>query len=290
MPMAYASRPSGVLARDILLSAPAITAILAGLFAPLALMFVLSFLDNAGRLSIENYQLLLEPFYLTGLMTTFKVAFAVAFICALLAYPLSFFLARLPPRLAAAAFLLVLLPFWTSVLVRTYAWLILLQRHGLVNATLQKLGLIEAPLRLVNNMTGTIIGMVHVLLPYLILPLYTNMRAIPATYLHAASTCGATPARAFVAIYFPLTLPGFVVGLTLVFTLSLGFFITPAILGGGKLMMWANYVQFALTAYPHWGAACAVGVALLLLTLSLVAVLRLSVRHLRPWRARPGEF
>jgi hypothetical protein len=154
-----------VLARDILLSAPAITAILAGLFAPLALMFVLSFLDNAGRLSIENYQLLLEPFYLTGLMTTFKVAFAVAFICALLAYPLSFFLARLPPRPAAAAFLLVLLPFWTSVLLRTYAWLILLQRHGLVNAMLQKLGLIEAPLRLVNNMTGTIIGMVHVLLP-----------------------------------------------------------------------------------------------------------------------------
>jgi hypothetical protein len=96
--------------------------------------------------------------------------------------------------------------------------------------------------------------MVHVLLPYLILPLYTNMRAIPATYLHAASTCGATPARAFVAIYFPLTLPGFVVGLTLVFTLSLGFFITPAILGGGKLMMWANYVAIRIDRLPALGS------------------------------------
>jgi putative spermidine/putrescine transport system permease protein len=285
MDKAHASRPCWALLRDIILAAPAIAAILVGLLAPLALMFTLSFVDQEGRFSIENYRLLLEPFYLNGLWTTFSVAFLVTFFCALLSYPLSIYLSRLPARLAAAALLLVLLPFWTSVLVRTYAWLILLQRHGLVNAALQQLGLIEAPLRLVNNMTGTTIGMVHVLLPYLILPLYANMRAIPDTYWHAASVCGASPAQAFFSVYLPLTLPGLLAGLILVFTLSLGFFVTPAILGGGKLMMWANDVQFALTAYPHWGAASAIGVALLLVTLLLVALLQLIVRLLRPLRA-----
>jgi ABC-type spermidine/putrescine transport system permease subunit I len=249
-------------------------------------MFFLSFVGRDGRLSGENYELLFEAFYLTGLWTTFKVAFLVTAICALLGYPLSYYLSRLPAQFAAAALLLVLMPFWTSVLVRTYAWLVLLQRHGVVNDFLLTLGLIESPLPLVNNFAGTTIGMVHVLLPYFVLPLYANMRSIPDIYWHAASTCGATPGQAFLAVYLPLTLPGLFAGLTLVFTLSLGFYITPAILGGGKLMMWANYVEFALTAYPHWGAASAIGVALLLVTLLLAGLLQLTFRLSRRQKAQ----
>jgi ABC-type spermidine/putrescine transport system permease subunit I len=278
MERTYASKRSRTLPRDIVLSTPAVTAIACGVLAPLALMFILSFVGRDGRLSGENYKLLFEAFYLTGLWTTFEVAFLVTAICALLGYPLSYYLSRLPVQFAAAALLLVLLPFWTSVLVRTYAWLVLLQRHGLVNDALLALGLIESPLPLVNNLAGTTIGMVHVLLPYFVLPLYANMRSIPDIYWHAASTCGATPGQAFLTVYLPLTLPGLFAGLTLVFTLSLGFYITPAILGGGKLMMWANYVEFALTAYPHWGAASAIGVALLLVTLILAALLQLTFR------------
>jgi ABC-type spermidine/putrescine transport system permease subunit I len=280
------SKRSWTLPRDIVLSAPAITAIAGGVLAPLALMFILSFVDRDGRFSGENYQVLFEPFYLTGLRTTFQVAFLVTAICALLGYPLSYYLSRLPVQFAAAALLLVLLPFWTSVLVRTYAWLVLLQRHGLVNDALLAVGLIESPLRLVNNLAGTTIGMVHVLLPYFVLPLYANMRSIPEIYWQAASTCGASPRQAFMRVYLPLTLPGLFAGLTLVFTLSLGFYITPEILGGGKLMMWANHLDFALTAYPHWGAASAIGVALLLTTLLLAALLQLIIRLSRPRKAQ----
>jgi ABC-type spermidine/putrescine transport system permease subunit I len=168
---------------------------------------------------------------------------------------------------------LVLVPFWTSVLVRTYAWLVLLQRNGLINGWLQSLGLIDEPLQLAHNLTGSIIGMVHIMLPFLVLPLYASMKSIDLDLVRAAVGLGATPRRAFWTVFFPMSLPGLFAGVVLVFVLSLGFFVTPALLGGGRVQMLAQRIESTITLYSNWGAASALGVVLLLVTLALIWVL-----------------
>jgi putative spermidine/putrescine transport system permease protein/spermidine/putrescine transport system permease protein len=167
----------------------------------------------------------------------------------------------------------VLIPFWTSLLVRTYAWLVLLQRRGLINETLQDWGLIDAPLRLVHNYTGTVIGMLHIMLPFMILPLYAALRAVDANYMRAASNLGASPVRAFWTVFFPLSLPGVIAGSLLVFILSLGFYVTPALLGGGRVMMVSMKIQQNAGLYFDWGAASALGVVLLAITFVIFWVL-----------------
>jgi ABC-type spermidine/putrescine transport system permease subunit I len=167
----------------------------------------------------------------------------------------------------------VLVPFWTSVLVRTYAWLVLLQRNGLINGWLQSLGLIDEPLQLAHNLTGSIIGMVHIMLPFLVLPLYASMKSIDLDLVRAAVGLGATPRRAFWTVFFPMSLPGLFAGVVLVFVLSLGFFVTPALLGGGRVQMLAQRIESTITLYSNWGAASALGVVLLLVTLALIWLL-----------------
>jgi ABC-type spermidine/putrescine transport system permease subunit I len=170
----------------------------------------------------------------------------------------------------------VLMPFWTSILVRTYAWLVLLQRQGLINAWGTKLGLWQEPLTLVHNLTGTLIGMVHIMLPFLILPVYGSMRTIDRDYLKAAANLGASPTRAFWLVFLPLSLPGLFAGALIVFILCLGFYVTPALLGGGKVIMVANQVANDIEIFFNWGAASALGVVLLVLTgIILVAASRL---------------
>jgi len=151
--------------------------------------------------------------------------------------------------------------------VRTYAWLVLLQRTGLINTWGMSLGLWTEPLPLVHNMTGTLIGTVHVMLPFMVLPLYAAMKAISPDYLRAAANLGASPTRAFWQIFVPLSLPGVVAGVVVVFVLSLGFYVTPALLGGGRVMMWAMQIERSIAVYSDWGAASALGVVLLVLTL-----------------------
>lgn len=263
-----------------LMSAPALLLVTLALLAPLSLMLVTSLQNAQGHLSGENYRRLLEPLYLQSAWITLKLAVAVTACCALCGYPLSYYLSRLTQPKAAWLMILVLLPFWTSVLVRTYAWLILLQRRGLVNNFLRELGLITDPLHLVHNFLGTVIGMTHVLLPFLVLPLYSAMRAIPGDYTRAALSLGASPTRAFWQIFFPLSFPGLAAGGLLVFILSLGFFVTPSLLGGGKVSTWPVLVDSALSIYPHPGAASALGVALLIMTLVFVTVLRAVQKRL----------
>jgi putative spermidine/putrescine transport system permease protein/spermidine/putrescine transport system permease protein len=160
----------------------------------------------------------------------------------------------------------VLIPFWTSLLVRTYAWLVLLQKKGLINNIALDIGLISEPIKFVHNTTGTLIGMVHIMLPFLILPLYANMRSIDKDCLKAASSLGATPTRAFWTVFFPLSLPGLTAGLLIVFVLCLGFYVTPAILGGGRVIMAAMKISSNIELYFSWGAASALGVVLLVIT------------------------
>ena len=168
--------------------------------------------------------------------------------------------------------LTVLLPFWTSLLVRTYAWLVLLQRKGILNDFAIQIGLWDSPVKLVHNMTGTLIGMAHIMLPFLVLPLYNAMKKIDRDLMQAASNLGASPTKAFWQVYFPLSMPGMVAGSLMVFVLCLGFYVTPAVLGGGRVIMVATQITAILENQYDWGAASALGMVLLVATV-LVLVL-----------------
>lgn len=250
------------------LCAPALALGTVVLFIPIGWLIWQSIIDENGQLTLQYYsQIVNQGAYLAIIGNTFEISLLVTAVCALLAYPLAYALAQAPQRTANILLLGVLAPFWTSVLVRTYAWIILLQRHGLVNEMLVGLGIIHEPVQLVNNFPGTVIGMVHIMLPYLVLPLYASMRAIDPSYMQAAANLGANPVRAFWQIYARLSLPGFFAGLILVFVLCLGFYITPAMLGGGRVIMIAQRVADSVSLYPTWGPASALGVVLLVLTL-----------------------
>jgi putative spermidine/putrescine transport system permease protein/spermidine/putrescine transport system permease protein len=175
--------------------------------------------------------------------------------------------ARLACGVANLCMIGLLMPFWTSILVRTYAWLVLLQRQGLVNSWGTKLGLWDAPVTLVYNLNGTLIGMVHIMLPFLILPVYGSMRTIDRDYMKAAVNLGASPTRAFWQVFLPLSLPGLFAGALIVFILCLGVYVTPATLGGGKVIMVANRIANDIEIFFNWGAASALGVVLLILTM-----------------------
>ncbi len=257
--------------RRLLLVAPALLLVTLLLIGPFAWLATLSFLDEKGALSLVNYITIAEQTStLKILWTTFRVSLLVTLFCALLGYPVAYLLGLLPRRAAAFCLLAVLLPFWTSILVRTYAWMVLLARKGLVNTGLQDIGLIDQPLRLMHNETGTIIGMTHIMLPFLILPLYATIRAIDRGYLRAGASLGARPTTVFWKVFFPLSLPGFFGGLCFVFVLCLGFFVTPALLGGGKVQMIAMIIERSIVMHASWGPAAAIGVVLLLTTVAVL--------------------
>jgi ABC-type spermidine/putrescine transport system permease subunit I len=255
------------------LSAPAMVLVLIVMVLPVGWLFYLSFIGSEGGFSLENYARMLESKSYTRIfITTFKVSFLTTAICIAIGYPLAYFLSQLPSRAANICMLAVLLPFWTSVLVRTYAWLVLLQRKGLINTWGIEAGLWSEPLPLVHNLTGTLIGMVHIMLPFLVLPLYSSMKAIDPDFLKAASNLGARPVQSFQQVFFPLSLPGLFAGSLIVFVLCLGFFVTPAVLGGGKVIMVSNQITNNIELFFNWGAASALGVVLLVVTLLILFV------------------
>ncbi|PSL13479.1 ABC transporter permease [Shimia abyssi] len=253
------------------LSMPAVVTILIVVFLPIFWLSSLSFYNAAGELSLENYARIFESaLYRRTFVVTFQISIVVTVICVLLGYPLCYWLTRMPDKIAAILMVFVLVPFWTSVLVRTYAWLVLLQRNGIINSSLMSLGIIDEPLQLAHNLTGSIIGMVHIMLPFLVLPLYATMRNIDGDLVRAAVGLGSSPRGAFWRVFFPMSLPGLFAGIVLVFILSLGFFVTPALLGGGRVQMLAQRIESTITVYSNWGAASALGVVLLLLALAMI--------------------
>ncbi|WP_020046848.1 ABC transporter permease [Rhizobium leguminosarum] len=267
------------------LSIPGILIFVLALVLPVGVMAFLSFVGSDGGLSLENYLRIWEsPTYIEIFKVTFGVALLTTAIVVLIGYPLAYFLSQLSSRAANLAMLGVLMPFWTAVLVRTYAWLILLQNRGIINNTLIHLGVINEPLALANNLTGTLIGMVHVMLPFLVLPLYGSMKTVDPNLMSAASNLGARPTRAFWDVFFPLSLPGLLSGGLMVFVLCIGFYVIPAVLGGGRVIMVAMRIDANVRLYSSWGAASALGVVLILVT----AILLL----LAYWTSRrsAGEF
>ena len=213
-----------------------------------------------------------EGLYLQVFFNTFEIAFWVTAICLVLGYPLGFLLATTTPGWATLGFIFVLLPLWTSVLVRTYAWMVLLGRNGVFNRAMLEAGLISDPIPMLNNLSGVLIGMVHVLLPYMVLPIYGAVRRVDPSLVSAAEGLGASNARIFRRVYLPLTLPGIFAGTVIVFVLSLGFYITPALLGGGRVIMLAVMIEQQVHQTLNWPFAAALSASLLVVTLAIYAM------------------
>jgi putative spermidine/putrescine transport system permease protein len=203
---------------------------------------------------------------------TLWISGVVTAICLLLGYPVALVIARQPPQRAAMLLFLVLLPFWTSLLVRTVAWVVLLQKEGVLNALLLSLGIVDAPLKMIFNRFAVYVAMVHVLLPFMVLPLYSVMRGIPSTYLRAASSLGASPWTAFRRVYLPQTMPGIAAGCLMVFIQALGYYITPALVGGADDQMISYFIAFYASRTVNWGMAAALSIMLLAATVALYAV------------------
>lgn len=239
------------------------------LVLPLLWLLALSFIDNGG-ISLIHYQRLFgDASYAKSFALTFRIAGTVTALAILLGYPLCYWMLDLPALWRGVAMICILIPFWTSLLVRTYAWLVLLQRRGLVNSLLQEFGLINEPLALMYNVTGTVIGMTHILLPFLVFPLFASMQRIDRDLLRAAAALGASPTYAFWNIFFPLSLPGLTAGALLIFVLSIGYYVTPQLLGGGSTVMVGQLIQRNVELFSSWGAASAVSVVLLVIVLGL---------------------
>ncbi|RWB69999.1 MAG: ABC transporter permease [Mesorhizobium sp.] len=204
--------------------------------------------------------------YVDILLRTFAIALSVTLVCLVMAFPLAYLMANGPPKLARLAFLLVLLPLWTSVLVRTAAWFVLLQDEGLINQGLRYLGITSDPVPLIFNRFGLIVAMVHVSLPYMVLPIYASMKAIKPDYLRAALSLGAKPLYAFIRVYMPLAIPGLAAGSILVFIMALGYYITPALIGGASDQMISYFIAYYTTDSVNWGFAGALSIVLLVAT------------------------
>jgi len=258
------------------------------LLAPALLILLLVFLGPVGwllsraftepLLGVQNFVTLWQrPVYLRVIWNTVAISAAATPVCLLLGFPVAHAMTYAGARTRRWLIFLVLLPFWTSLLVRTFATLILLERNGPLNSFLLGIGLIGQPLPLLYNMTGLLIGAVQVLLPFVIFPLHASMRQIDPAAMQAALTLGATPARAFVRVYLPLTLPGLLTGATLVFVSVLGYFITPAMLGGVRELMVAQLIQDQIGQFGNWGLASALSIVLLGATALLLWLLHATV-------------
>lgn len=233
------------------------------LIVPLGWLGWQSLRDDSGFTLIHYERFLSDPVYWKTFLQTFRIALTVTLVAVLLGYPVAYVAAGLPGRWGMLVLAMVLLPFWTSVLVRAYAWLILLQRTGLVNSALKGAGLIDAPLPLVNNEFGTVMATIHILLPFMVLPLYATMQKIPKELTMAGSSLGGTPLHVFIRVFLPLSLPGLIAGMVLVFVLTLGFYITPELLGGGRTYMVSMLVSRNIEVYNEWGAASSISVVLM---------------------------
>lgn len=261
----------------LLLLLPALTVIGLLLIAPLLWMGWQSFQGPDGFSLMHYRRFFTDTVYLSSFTQTFRIAFVVTIASLLIGYPIAYVAAKSDGIWPALILGMVLVPFWTSVLVRAYAWLILLQRRGIVNSALQDMGLIERPLALVNNEFGTTMATLHILLPFMVLPLYAAMKKIPGELETAGASLGGSGWLVFRSIYLPLSLPGMIAGSVLVFVLTLGFYITPELLGGGRTFLVSMLVSRNVELYNEWGAASSISVVLLLMVFGIFRLASLLI-------------
>jgi putative spermidine/putrescine transport system permease protein len=233
---------------------------------PLMKMFVISFMDPT--FTLRNYVRIYEkPVYITVILNTFRLSLIVTFFTFILGYPIAYFLNHMGKRVAQVMMIILVLPFWTSILVRMYAWMVILGRNGIINSLLIKLGVISTPIDLLFNTFSVTVGMVHFLLPFMVFPLYSVMSGIDKSLVMAAYNLGATPFKAFIKVFFPLSLPGVGAGLLIAFILAIGFFITPSLLGGRGDIVISMLIENQIHVQFNWGFASALAFVLLVLTL-----------------------
>ncbi|MFI4986653.1 MAG: ABC transporter permease [Alphaproteobacteria bacterium] len=255
------------------------------LVLPALLLVGCLFLVPIGRLaalSLEAPHLTLDAYvglfaaadYLEILLRTLRVSAIVMAACVLLGYPLAYLMAKCRGRLRALIVFLVLLPFWTSLLVRNYAWVYLLQRRGVVNEMLLSLGVISSPLPLMFNEFGVVLGMTNALLPFMVLPIFVALQAQDKALVEAASSLGAGPSTGFLKITLPLSLSGVTAGCLIVFATALGFYVTPALLGGGRVLLAATHIAREIEETLNWPMAAAASMVLLLVVAAIIGLYR----------------
>ncbi|MBL8561164.1 MAG: ABC transporter permease [Gemmobacter sp.] len=242
-------------------------------FFVIPVVFLLTRSVTEPQLGLQNYATLVgSSTYAKVFFNTFFVAGVVTLVTVLIAFPVAWALAIMPARWSAVVFAIILLSMWTNLLARTYAWMVLLQQTGLINRMLKAVGLIDQPLQLTNNLVGVTIGMVYIMLPFMILPLMGVIKKIDPAILQAAALCGATRWQALTRVLVPLATPGIASGALMVFVMSLGYFVTPSLLGGTANMMLAELIAQQVQSLVNWGMGGAAAFLLLLVTLGLYAV------------------
>lgn len=255
----------------LLLLLPFLLVMLAGFVYPLLKLVALSLPD----FSFHHYlRIVSEPLYLAVLFSTVAVAGAVMGAALLLGFPVAYAMTRLKGPWSTIVAACVIIPLWTSVLIRSYAWIVLLQRNGIINELLISAEIVSSPLRMIYTQGAVILAMTHVLLPFMILPIYASLRAIPQHFVNAARTLGSGPIHAFVRITVPLALPGIFAGCVMCFVLALGFYVTPALVGGPGSLMMATLIGQQTTVLLDWPFAAALSTVLLAFTLAVIILFR----------------
>jgi putative spermidine/putrescine transport system permease protein len=266
-----------------ILGLPALLFLLVFFVVPLAGVFRQSF--SGQSYAFEHYLTLFNSrIYYLVFLKTFQIALVVTLLCLGLGYPTAYVISGLKTRrLQNLALVFVIIPFWTSLLVRTYAWMVVLGRSGLINSFLLSIGVIDSPLQLLYVRFSVLIGMTHILLPFMILTLHAVMQGIDRRLVSAASTLGANPLMAFLTVFLPMSMPGVAGGSLLVFIMALGFFVTPALLGGQSDIMISMLVETQARQLLNWGLASSLSVALLLITLFVLLVYHRIIGLDRLW-------
>jgi putative spermidine/putrescine transport system permease protein len=260
------------------LALPAVVFLGAFFLVPLVAMSVRSVTDPPGA-GLANYeQFFAQSAYVRVLLNTFWIALLATIACLVIGYPFAYLMTIVPGRVAGLLLIAVLLPFWSSLLVRTFAWQVILRDTGIINRFLLDLGAISEPLTLIRTTGGVIAGMTHILLPFMVLPLFAVMRRIDPEYGRAAANLGASPISAFLRIFVPLSLPGVLAGCLLVFILALGFYITPALLGGLRDQMISQLIVQQIQQRLDWGFGTAMSVLLVGITLVILFVASRAIR------------
>ncbi len=265
------ARRRPVLSRDFVSILPALLLVLVFFVAPVLALLSRSVTEPV--FGLQNYIALLgSSTYLKIFFNTFFVSVLVTVISLVIGFPVAWTLAIMPQRWAMVVFAIVLLSMWTNLLARTYAWMVLLQRTGVINKTLMGMGVIDQPLTMVNNLIGVTIGMTYIMLPFIVIPLYGVIRKIDPAILQAAALCGATRFQSLRLVLLPLAAPGMIAGALMVFVMSLGYFVTPSLLGGTANMMLAELIAQFVQSLVNWGMGGAAALVLLVVTLSLYAL------------------
>jgi putative spermidine/putrescine transport system permease protein len=257
--------------KEIFLLFPLLVFLFGFYLFPVAKILFRSVYDNGFTLE-HIYRMVTVPLYFKVLLKTIKISLIVTVLSCFMGYPVAYLFFNIKERTRDLLLIVVLIPFWVSILVRTYGWMVILGRHGLLNSILLNLGIISSPIKLLYNEPAVYVGMIQIMIPFMILPIYSVMSKIDKNLLKAGEILGATPASVFWRIFFPLSLPGVLTGSILVFLLSTGFFITPALMGGRKEIMIAVLIAEQVDVLLNWSFAAALSLLLLVITIGTLGI------------------